>query len=488
MPRAPVALLCFAVAAVCLVVARAHVQSVTLDEADSYLLFAGESWPSQWYPSSGNHVLNSALAKFVTAVFPLSELTARVPAIAGAILYIGSAFYLCLLVTDRKLLRFSLFICLVCNPMVLDYLVAARGYSLAVGFLMAAIAVIAGAMSAGNDDGLRHKCAWVSVLLALSCAANFSFAIANGITLLMFFWWAGRRAGYARMAPVCFLPGIAAGLVAGGAVALEYPKSQLYFGSHSLVEMWNGITAASFDELNPEVVNPMLLLPLSKIQEVLPYIAVLTAVMLFAGVEIGRSQNRGADWLLALMRLLAGIAVLTLLAHWIAFHTIHLLLPKSRTGLFFVPLCTLIFGVALSLRFRWWGAVVLMLMGVYFLGCLRLSYFKEWKFDGDVKPVYWILNDLNHRCGFTEFATDWRYGSPLNFYRRVYANSTLPAFTGLSMPFPTNKDVYVLNFPTTEDFIRKQELKVVYHNEQTDTVVAIRECGAGARPAGSTKP
>lgn len=124
--------------------------------------------------------------RLAATIFGPSNLTARLPAILGAIIYIGSALYLCLTLTGRWVLRLLCFICLVYNPMILDYLVAARGYSLAIGFFLAAIAVIASAMigDAAHDAQLiRNKAIYVSILLALSSAANFSFSIANGATV-----------------------------------------------------------------------------------------------------------------------------------------------------------------------------------------------------------------------------------------------------------------------------------------------------------------
>ena len=105
--------------------ARACIQSVVIDEADSYMTFA-RSWEGQWYPSNGNHVLHTLLVRLVTWVFGLSEFTLRVPALLGAVIYIVSALHLSCLITGRKLLQIALFICLVFNPFVFDYYVAAQ--------------------------------------------------------------------------------------------------------------------------------------------------------------------------------------------------------------------------------------------------------------------------------------------------------------------------------------------------------------------------
>jgi hypothetical protein len=477
--------------AIYLVIARACVQSITIDEADSYLLFAHQSWPAQWYPSSGNHVLNSILMRLITTVFGISELTVRSPAILGAILYIASAFYLAASLATRKLLQLSIFVCLVYNPFVLDYLVAARGYGLAIGCLMAALALIAKMVLSG--EATRNECTGVSVFLALSFAANFSFAIANACVLLLFFLWAARREKIRPLAISCFVPGFAVAFVLAGSVVWNWPKGQLYFGSQHLSEMWAGLRDTSFDNLNPEIFNPLLLSWLSYLQPVLPYLAALTFFALLITVEIRRwrSRPRFKDELLTLMRLFTGMAILTIFLHWAALRTFHLLLPKDRTALFLVPFLTLALAAALAIccrskekdYFRIAGMGVMLLAAIYFIGCIRLEYFKEWKFDADCKHVYWICEDLQRRCGAATFVTNWRYNSPLNFYRTAYGNHWLPEFTGSADTFPSGKDVYVMFFPDTQEFMKKEGVQVIYHDDRSDVAVAIRGCPAASKSA-----
>jgi hypothetical protein len=480
----------------CIIIARACLQSVTIDEADSFLVFAHQSWIAQWYPSSGNHVLNTLLERLITSIFGVNELTLRTPAILGATIYISAAAYLCARLTTRSLIKIPLFIALVYNPMILDYLVAARGYSLAIGFLLAALAIIASAALAQQaEDGqsLRRKCAWVSVLVALSFAANFSFAVIDGVTISLFFLWTARRWPPMRMAAASFLPGLLVTFVLCGSVVWNWPKGQLYFGSTSLVEMRKGLVSASFDELNPELVNPVLIVWLGKLKPALPWLVALAILAVLGSLEMQRWRSRYSKppELLTLTRFLAGIALVTLLIHWIAFHTAHLLLPKDRTGLFFVALCALIFGVALSACFqsrpsapvRWFGAIALTLTAVYFAGCLRLGYFRTWNFDADTKQIYWVLDNLNRRCGITSFVTEWKYPAALNFYRISYGNRSIPEFTraDTSKPLPTDQKAYVLYAPDHEDFIKQQGLQVLYRGERTDATVAVQPCEVPAR-------
>ena len=501
-------LLLLAVTAVCVVVTRACLQSITIDEATSYLLYSVKQSPSaHWYPASGNHVLNSLLMRLVTLVFGVSELTVRIPALMGALIYIGSALCLCLLLTSRKLLHWALFVALVYNPLILDYLVAARGYGLAIGFLLAALALIGKTIiGVGQEDReeLQKTCGRISALLGLSFAANFSFAIADSVTLLLFFLWVvirygkAGRAWYARLAAWCFLPGIMIAFFLCGSVLLNWPKGQLYFGSNSLWEMWDGLMRSWFDELNPNIVNPLLIERLNAIRPALPYIAALTLLFLLARIEIDslRSPGSKASGLLSFTRLLVIISVVTVLLHWLAFLTLHLLLPKDRTALFFVPLWTLVFGAAIAVlcgsearnMFRSCGLGVLILTAGCFIGSLRLGYFKEWKWDANTKQVYWILDGLHRRCGITDFVTDWRYNMALNFYREAYGNYSLKEFAPASSgELPTGKTAYAIFSPTSEEFIRQEHLELIYHNHDSATVVAIRPCPpGGAHPPACT--
>ena len=129
------------------------------------------------------------------------------------------------------------------------------------------------------------------------------------------------------------------------------------------------------------------------------------------------------------------------------------------------------------------GIAVLAMTAFYFIGCLRLGYFKEWKFDSDTKTLYWIMSDLHHRCGIEEFGIDWRYHLPLNFYRENYGTDSLKEFSGsTSGELPPDRDAYAIFLPTSQEFISQQQLQLIYHNEESDAAVAIRACPAEKLP------
>ena len=62
-------------------------------------------------------------------------------------------------------------------------------------------------------------------------------------------------------------------------------------------------------------------------------------------------------------------------------------------------------------------------MAVYFVLCLRLTYFKEWYWDADVQKTYSVLSCLNREHQVTHVASTWPYRGPLNFYQHAQPTS-----------------------------------------------------------------
>jgi hypothetical protein len=450
-------LACTALFALLWAIARACIQSITIDEADTYLVWVARTNPSHWEASSNNHILNSLIMRLVTSIFGVSHLTVRTPALLGAVLYIGAAYLLCRKMTPQLRVQWPVFVCLVYNPFVFDYLVAARGYSLALGFLMCALAI---SVYSRLD---ATACALCSVCAALSFAANFSFAFVDVFVLLATLTWACARTqalgARARLLGACLLPGLLVSLFLTIPTVLHWPKGQLGYGAHSLREMFSTVAQASLYQLNPQLANPMLYPCLEMVK---PFI--LPALLLLAAWQWIRFRP---PFSLALLAILAA----TIGAHWLLLKILRVPLPMDRTAIWIVPLCVLAIGAA-SANCR---ALTIMLYVVsfYYVLCLRLNYFKEWSWDADVNRIYPVLAWYNHAYGVRDVASNWCYGSALNFYR---VQSGRESFGEIESPLqlPTDRSVYVLHYSFDEDFIRQQHLRVVYRGPNTDAVVAVR--------------
>ena len=469
-----------------LAIVRARLQAITLDEATTYFWWVRAY--SLWSPVSNNHVLNSLLIRISTHVFGTSVLTVRLPALLGAAVYISICYFLCRSITDRFSLQFPVFICLVYNPFILDFMVAARGYGLANAFLPAAIAIPIWHHQAPGAS-LRKSCALASLALGLSFTANFSFAFVDVAVFFALAAWALSMRGTdsaLRILGFCIAPGLFVGFLIGGYPIAHMPREELWIGAHSLREMWRSLIEASLHQLDPRSLGSRFYKALNSFKpRVLPYLGILCVCQLAAATLDGSFRQKSPQrWVRKFAAALAAIVTLTVLLHWLAFRFDNLPLPKGRTGIFLLPLCTLIAASiaaspARSLVSQWLRRATtsaLFCVACYFLLCLRVSYFEEYQWDADVKEVYDVLAGLNHASGVTDVAASGLYHAPLNFYRVLSNRETFPEFTLISddlHPIP-GKAVYVLAAPFQQAFIDEQKLRVIYHGKSTDVVVAVR--------------
>src|ERR1035441_5822611 len=269
LPPGDSVMLFFAAFAILWAVMRACHQSITMDEAMTWRSYVAPADPNHWTAHSNNHVLNSILMRLAIAAFGLSELSVRLPALAGACVYIGSCFCLCRLLFEEALARLLVFVCLFLNPYLGDFFAAARGYSLAFGFLVCAIALVADLqlqLPGAPPAKAARVCALVSAVLGLSFVANFSYAIIDGTTwaalllwVLLSQWpstnWRERR----QLLVAGILPGAFVAFVLASATLLDWNREQLFDGAHSLAEMKGRLATGALAEPNPEVANRLVL-------------------------------------------------------------------------------------------------------------------------------------------------------------------------------------------------------------------------------------
>jgi hypothetical protein len=265
-------------------IVRAHVQAITIDEAVTYTNFVRPTQPAFWTAHANNHLLNSILEWSFTRAFGTSNLVARSGALIGAAIYIVASYFLCVLIAERFLLRMFLFICLVFNPFIFDFLVAARGYGLASGFLFSAICIVAYALVPdAKSRRVVTACIAASLCIALSFVSNFSFAFVDAATIVMLYLWASQAqplksakgAGRptignenliaprsvlresmkerAMLAAACFLPGLLLAGALAGQIIFQWNRGELTYGAASLRETFRSLHQASFYELDPSV-------------------------------------------------------------------------------------------------------------------------------------------------------------------------------------------------------------------------------------------
>jgi hypothetical protein len=477
-------------------VVRARVQSITIDEADTYLYFVSGRVFSQWTPAGNNHILNTMLIRLFTSIFGPSHLSVRAGALIGAAIFISAAWLLCTSLSRDWFVQWPVFICLVFDPYVFDFLVAARGYGLAMAFLLAAFAVAAyvhRARSEGRPASLTLACAVCSACLGLSFASHFSFAFVDFAALSGICFWAcatSTRSERWRIVAASIVPGLIVTVFLSAFALLHWPPNELVDGARTLRETLHSVREASFYRPNPELVNPLLLPALGALKPWLPRLLVIAAVLQMIALLLWRPVQ--SKWLLAFDVVAVGALVGSLSLHWISFKAFHLLLPKDRNAVYIAPLFALAAGILAAIpppsnlvrmtRRALLG--VLFAISAYFLLCLRLSYFKEWEWGADVRKVYDVAAYYNHTYCVREIPVHWYYSSALNFYRSVSGHEDFAEFVfPPSHEYSKDRNVYILNSQIDSSFIEEQSLDVVYRGDSTDVVVAVKPGLQACRPA-----
>jgi len=468
-------------------VIRASVQSITMDEADTYAWFVATS--NVWYPFSNNHILNTLLMWVSTHAFGPSIIAIRAPALLGAALYIAICYFLCRSITERFSIRLPVFICLTYNPFIFDYMVAARGYGLADAFLMAAIAVPVW-HRVKSRPSLRQSCVLASLALGLSFAANYSLAFAG---LAVFFaiaaWAMRRRAGESvlHIVGLCALPGLVVALLMCGYPMMHWWGYDYGIGAHSLREMRQSLVQASLYQLDPRFRAAGWYKAMSFLRPLLPPLIVGLCFCRVVATWFDGSwlEDKRARWLGRFAAALAGIVTLCVLLHWLAFRLFRVPLPLGRAGIFLLPLCTLLGGVVLAAPARstvsqWLRrglTAVSLCLALYFALCLRLSYFKEYQWDADAREVYSVLARYNHQSGVTDVGMFDLCFPSLNYYRVLSGAETFPEFHPEPPNPPADKSIYVLSRVNQRSFIEKEKLVIVYRGKYSDTAIAVTPDG-----------
>jgi hypothetical protein len=260
-------------------------------------------------------------------------------------------------------------LCLVFNPFVFDFFVVARGYSLALAALAWAIAIPAGILREPTklaEPRLLWVCAASSACAALSFSANFSSAFADAGILLTIFLWI--RAEAPRINPPPSLAGSI--LVCWPRWRFRgwwwrpdlrprrspIPREPIIFWGEVAGRKLRSMVGPSLYQLNPHLFRSRLYALLAPPRHLL--LPLLSAAVAFQ-FDLDLAEP---------VRLAVG-----------AISAVSVASNAGRGG------HKMLVGM-------------LSVMAVYFLLCLRLDHFREWRYDSEAHQAYLVVDQYNRRC------------------------------------------------------------------------------------------
>ena len=494
---------------------RAKVQPIAHDEALTYEWFLDQGVYHVLFYNPANHVLQTILAKPIVKVLGVSEFAMRVPTLFGAAIYLFAVCLLC-----RKLFGDGLRLVLstammTLNPQVMDFMVAARGYSLGLAGLAVAMYAFARLAGRGKFDAADQQWRWgsatASVALALSVTANFTNVVPaicmalcftlealGGVAVVLrfhdravrdfakYFIFPGTSVGFCILWPFLIQARLAQSKIqldkASDAIRDVFNASFLYKWTEDVFNSVGAMPSAARSwqargtELGADFLLPLL------------FCLVLIGLVLALRAPAGPEKQQSA----AQCRLFAGAAVASLVLTVALHFLIKVNYPFSRYCLFVVPLFTI--GGMLSAReisaripslvLKSAGALIAALVISDYALSLNVKTFRYNAYDVISRDLYRAIEQdaLSRGLGEARVGGTWWYEPEINFYRvRYHAKWMLPyeikdrsywwQTPGALEPQAYDYFVYV---PPSDPHLTGPRIRAIFHDDKTQaTIIAI---------------
>jgi len=413
--RAAAKALLAVVFAVCIY--RAFTQSLTHDEALTNELYIIGPLANIFNNFDANHhFLNTVLMRISAAILGDSEWALRLPALGGAALYFTAVYRIALAVFGDGLPLLLAAALLSLNPFVLDFMVAARGYGLALALLMWALALL---LEQFQAPAIAPKqLAWAGAALALSVTANLIFVLPAAAVMGFALYLLpkpsepekrkrGRRQKPEPKLWIWLMTPIAAIAVLFflAAPVENMHAQQFYTGAATLRESLRSLAAGSLQHSGPlRHIRGADLFRDAVAFAIAPLIAAV-------GLAVGLWRRDLLLLFASVPLVFSGIAVL--LMHLV----LGSLYPEDRTGIYFAPLvCLALLGLARALPRASLALYAVAALGaVYFAGEFNTRKFLVWEYDADTRTMGRYMAG-HHGSRVVKVGGSWQLAESLSYY------------------------------------------------------------------------
>jgi hypothetical protein len=490
---------------------RAATQSIVHDEALTWQLYlAGPASMIFQYYDPNHHFLATILFRISTTLFGDSAFAMRLPTLLAGAWFFWTVFQLCGLVFGDGWLFLLGCAALTLNPILLDFLVAARGYGLAMaGLFWALFQMLAWyedrSRTRVSEVQLRHRLWKAALGCAVAVAANLTLlmpvsvlAAAFSVLILLAREKPSTRSVPSPVSPTkarkkkhkpeaareptrshaslmyFIVPVIALAVVYLLAAPIDLARSQdFYVGTPTASKSLRNLMDVSFAYGNSPGALHRLEPIWSNIALIFLPLMSLAALIMVSITGRQRSTAALATWLASLA--VVGSAILLAGAHVVA----GLPYPIDRTGIYFVPLATLAaLGLVRMLLERpglprWIGgaaALVLVSFALEFSAQWNVNSFLVWRYDADTKRIFEALEAAPKPSGPIRLGVSWTLEPALNYYREVRKASWLTPVERDGFDGP--RQFYAAT-PEDQGTALWPKLKQIYKGPVSGTALAI---------------
>ena len=426
---------------------RAVHQAVTVDEATTYNRFVSGPWNKLFGRyDANNHVLSSLMIKITVTFGGLSPFKLRLPSlIAGFFITVG-VFWL-LKQVDSWIFRWTAFALFCLYPMLLDFSIAARGYSISLAFFVWAL------YFTGKQ---RYRLA--GILLGLSIGANLAIVFPTLALFCIVFFLEKKKELILNLVVPALLLG---GLINGHSLWKAH-RGDFYIGYPELRE---AVISFVYTSLHAHRSHSGILGD----RDMASWIA-LFGLPLFGLLAAGITRERRR-----LIPLL--IIVITTIGLICARWMFGLNYPADRTCLYFVILLALAWAMAGdSLKIPWlrglWLVPAILLL-IQFSTQLQTRYFQFWVSETDNGEIASLIQEASRGKpeNSMRVSTTWIHQPSLEFYRRYLHIAALQPIERLEPTPLTGFDFYVLSGGDL-DRVKETNLRTVFADRDIEIILA----------------
>ncbi|MCF8244909.1 MAG: hypothetical protein K9J37_09290 [Saprospiraceae bacterium] len=436
----PIGLLCLAaVLLLTYTTLRADLLSLTHDECGSfaiwtnYDIFTCRTNPNCW-GSANLHWLYVLLMKISVGLFGDSELSIRLPALLGHVIYLVFSYKLVdwsvknlpapsYLTPHTSYLKLFGFILLNFNAYLLEFFSLARGYGLAMSMMMVSLYFLARWVESGRLAPL---------LGALGGAA---LAVFSNFTLLIYFAcllaviggmvvWAflkkdengAQRAQWAAIASLSFASVL--GWLLHNPIRILRERGEFEWGRPAFYDTYKSVVHCSLyggrylKMYNLELFGGLF------------FVLLLAATGLAVANFMKKPKDTAARFYLAAVALPLLAALAAIAQHWL----LDTQYQVDRTAIMFIPLCALavflFFQTWLGQKRSPWRVGLAVFVGlfcvVHFGRVAQLRYTSEWGYDAETKNMMAYMNAKIPDGTKVKLGVHWLYHPAASYYQKRF--------------------------------------------------------------------
>lgn len=455
---------------------RSYILSFVHDEGISFTIISKYGNYIYWASSANNHVLNTILMKVFSLAFGNSELSLRFPNLIGHLFFAIFSFLILKKVQNNYLVLCG-FILLNSNPFVLDFFSLARGYGLALSFMMGSIYFL-----------IREKFFYTFLFGALAVLSNYTLlnyylSSLFIIVLLQFYNAVGVRfnVGFYEIKGLIKKNGLSIffNIIFLAAIIPTLfdlrRRGEFYVGGKE--GFWNSTVRSLIDSsFYFKDYNNI-------VKDLICLIVAITAVssiiiILYQFFRIKEFKPSSIILLVMIFSIISPIAQHVLL---------NTLYPIERTGLYYIPLfiLLLIFTCSEAIQIMRESVKIIIFLFLFFfcgvaifhfVGTANFKYTYTWAYDANTKAM--MLEDLhkayheNYKGERISIKINSLFGPAINYYRITRDMQWLEPITKRNQLLTREFDFYYCFINEELSIAQNRSISILKYYPDTDTILS----------------